>query len=78
MGEVENLKARITGVIKLSKNGKRQVPNLTGNIHHLPCCNKYDAPCAVSHYFKPKPTGKNSNLTLFSLIKLLCLLNHVM
>uniref|UniRef100_A0A2P2J5V3 Uncharacterized protein n=1 Tax=Rhizophora mucronata TaxID=61149 RepID=A0A2P2J5V3_RHIMU len=33
------------------------VPNLTGEVHLLPCAIKYDGPSAVSHYFKPKPTG---------------------
>ncbi|KAF2292064.1 hypothetical protein GH714_006777 [Hevea brasiliensis] len=49
------------GKINLSKNhnlaSSEQLPNLTGHLHHLPCCIKYDGPCAVSQYFKPKPTG---------------------
>ncbi|XP_050231380.1 uncharacterized protein C12B10.15c [Mercurialis annua] len=42
------------GIINLTA---KQHQNLTGHIHHLPCCIKYDGPCAVSHYFKPKSTG---------------------
>ncbi|KAL6350834.1 hypothetical protein AAG906_031420 [Vitis piasezkii] len=34
------------------------VVDLTGHIHQLPCCIKYNGPCSVSHYFKPKHTGK--------------------
>ncbi|CBI27176.3 hypothetical protein VitviT2T_000140 [Vitis vinifera] len=33
------------------------VVDLTGHIHQLPCCIKYNGPCSVSHYFKPKHTG---------------------
>lgn len=32
-------------------------PDLSGQVHHLPCCIKFDGPSQVSHYFKPKPTG---------------------
>ncbi|XP_052201416.1 uncharacterized protein LOC127807533 isoform X2 [Diospyros lotus] len=31
--------------------------DLTGQVHQLPCCVKYDGPCSVSHYFKPKSSG---------------------
>lgn len=31
--------------------------DLTGQVHQLPCCIKYDGPSPVSHYFKPKSTG---------------------
>ncbi|XP_047332879.1 uncharacterized protein C12B10.15c [Impatiens glandulifera] len=31
--------------------------DLTGEVHHLPCCIKYNGPSSVSQYFKPKPTG---------------------
>lgn len=34
------------------------VVDLTGKVHQLPCCIKYDGPTSVSHYFKPKPAGK--------------------
>lgn len=33
------------------------VVDLTGKVHQLPCCIKYDGPTSVSHYFKPKTTG---------------------
>ncbi|KAG8385123.1 hypothetical protein BUALT_Bualt03G0009000 [Buddleja alternifolia] len=35
------------------------VVELTGKVHQLPCCIKYDGPTSVSHYFKPKLTGRN-------------------
>lgn len=31
--------------------------DLSGKIHQLPCTIKFDGPCPVSHYFKPKSTG---------------------
>ncbi|XP_011626605.1 ribonuclease H2 subunit C [Amborella trichopoda] len=34
-----------------------EVPDLSSNVHHLPCCIKHTGPCPVSHYFKPKRTG---------------------
>ncbi|KDP23147.1 hypothetical protein JCGZ_00139 [Jatropha curcas] len=52
-----NLEAGTIGMISQSKNNNAEVPNLTGQLHHLPCCVKYDGPCAVSHYFKSKLTG---------------------
>ncbi|KAL7089668.1 hypothetical protein ACP275_13G198300 [Erythranthe tilingii] len=36
---------------------KATVVDLTGKVHQLPCCIKYDGPASVSHYFKPKITG---------------------
>ncbi|KAJ4981427.1 hypothetical protein NE237_032264 [Protea cynaroides] len=36
---------------------RESVLDLTGQIHHLPCCIKHDGPSSVSHYFKPKKTG---------------------
>ncbi|RQO98622.2 hypothetical protein POPTR_012G120220v4 [Populus trichocarpa] len=56
MGLDGNSKAGITGTIN-QKKSETEVPNLTGKVHLLPCCIKYDGPSAVSHYFKPKPTG---------------------
>lgn len=44
------------GTVNLSGNGEA-LPDLTGEVHQLPCCIKYDGPTSVSHYFKPKPTG---------------------
>uniref|UniRef100_A0A7N0T3M1 Uncharacterized protein n=1 Tax=Kalanchoe fedtschenkoi TaxID=63787 RepID=A0A7N0T3M1_KALFE len=34
-----------------------EVADLTGEVHHLPCCIKFSGPSDISHYFKPKPTG---------------------
>ncbi|KAI7984663.1 hypothetical protein LOK49_LG05G02509 [Camellia lanceoleosa] len=46
------------GSIDLSRGGNPTAAvDLTGQVHQLPCCVKYDGPCSVSHYFKPKPTG---------------------
>ncbi|KAK2658723.1 hypothetical protein Ddye_005256 [Dipteronia dyeriana] len=44
------------GSINLSKD-KKLVVWLSGQVHHLPCCIKYDGPCSVSDYFSPKPNG---------------------
>jgi len=52
MGLDGNSKAGITGTIN-QKKSETEVPNLTGKVHLLPCCIKYDGPSAVSHYFKP-------------------------
>ncbi|EPS68283.1 hypothetical protein M569_06488, partial [Genlisea aurea] len=38
-------------------DGGDTVNDLTGKVHRLPCCIKYNGPTAVSHYFKPKPAG---------------------
>lgn len=43
-----------TGSINLC-NGK-SVVDLSGEVHQLPCCIKYDGPSAVSDYFSPKTT----------------------
>lgn len=45
----------ITGRIDLTSSD--QIPDLTDQIHQLPCCIKHDGPCPVCHYFKPKTTG---------------------
>lgn len=31
--------------------------DLSGKVHQLPCAIKFDGPCSVAHYFKPKSTG---------------------
>lgn len=41
------------GSIILSADGV----DLSGRVHHLPCCIKYTGPSEVSHYFKPKNAG---------------------
>ncbi|CAK7336973.1 unnamed protein product [Dovyalis caffra] len=51
-----NSKAGTTGTVN-QKKSEIEVPNLTGRVHLLPCCIKYDGPSAVAHYFKAKPTG---------------------
>ncbi|KAL4340180.1 hypothetical protein GQ457_08G025120 [Hibiscus cannabinus] len=46
-----------TGSITLSQTVKEETINLSGQIHHLPCCIKFNGPCSVSQYFKPKLKG---------------------
>ncbi|GMY34942.1 Ribonuclease H2 subunit C [Fagus crenata] len=48
--EIEN------GSINLNEKEQGLV-DLSGQVHQLPCSVKYDGPCSVSHYFKPKSTG---------------------
>lgn len=38
--------------------GSQEAADLNGQVHLLPCVIKYDGPCSVSDYFKPKSTGK--------------------
>ncbi|KAL6971421.1 hypothetical protein U1Q18_031097 [Sarracenia purpurea var. burkii] len=45
------------GSIVLSGGEDSTALDLTGQVHQLPCCIKYDGPSSVSHYFKPKPIG---------------------
>ncbi|XP_031269886.1 ribonuclease H2 subunit C [Pistacia vera] len=47
------------GFINLRPNNgdESSAVNLSGQVHQLPCCIKYDGPCPVSHYFRPKSTG---------------------
>ncbi|GMH02676.1 hypothetical protein Nepgr_004515 [Nepenthes gracilis] len=47
----------ITGSIDLSPRGSDEVIDLTGHVHHLPCCVKFTGTSSVSHYFKPRNTG---------------------
>ncbi|KAL2524468.1 Ribonuclease H2 [Abeliophyllum distichum] len=42
--------------VNLSWKGEA-VADLTGKVHQLPCCIKYDGPTSVSDYFKPKSSG---------------------
>ncbi|KAJ4827517.1 hypothetical protein Tsubulata_038363 [Turnera subulata] len=59
-GETTDSSMATAGTIDLSRktNGQESnVPNLTGVVHQLPCCIKYDGSGDVSLYFKPKPTG---------------------
>ncbi|KAA8535411.1 hypothetical protein F0562_030414 [Nyssa sinensis] len=44
-------------VRSINLSSRESTVDLTGQIHQLPCCIKYDGPCSVSHYFKPKSTG---------------------
>ncbi|XP_039070465.1 ribonuclease H2 subunit C-like isoform X1 [Hibiscus syriacus] len=48
-----------TGTINLSQNVKEETINISGQIHHLPCYIKFNGPCSVSQYFKPKLKGKD-------------------
>ncbi|KAL6282889.1 hypothetical protein ACE6H2_013818 [Prunus campanulata] len=54
-----------TIVLRRNANGEseeeeEQVADLSGQVHLLPCSVKYSGPSSVSHYFKPKPTGIES------------------
>ncbi|XVF25379.1 hypothetical protein REPUB_Repub13aG0207900 [Reevesia pubescens] len=44
-----------TGSINLTQKDKEEKINLSGQVHHLSCCIKFNGPCSVSQYFKPKP-----------------------
>ncbi|XP_077210680.1 uncharacterized protein LOC143846145 [Tasmannia lanceolata] len=52
---IDGLRNTISGRIDLCT--EKPIPDLTGQIHQLPCCIKHDGPSDVSHYFKPKKTG---------------------
>ncbi|KAE9619343.1 hypothetical protein Lal_00046906 [Lupinus albus] len=45
------------------------VENLSGRVHQLPCCVKYDGVAAVSQYFKPKLSGVHSEDEGLQLLK---------
>lgn len=45
------------GTTQGSINFKGQVADLSGEVHLLPCAVKYNGPCSVSDYFKPKSIG---------------------
>ncbi|XP_057521540.1 uncharacterized protein LOC130801675 [Amaranthus tricolor] len=36
---------------------QEETMDLTGRVHHLPCCVKFNGPSDISHYFKPKSSG---------------------
>ncbi|GAB2280875.1 hypothetical protein Dimus_015498 [Dionaea muscipula] len=44
-----------TGIVDLSPRSGEAI-DLTGHVHHLPCCVKFTGATSVSHYFKPKTT----------------------
>ncbi|KAG5619510.1 hypothetical protein H5410_004728 [Solanum commersonii] len=47
----------ISGTIDLTSNlSPEKVVELTGKVHQLPCCIKFNGPSDVSQYFKPKST----------------------
>jgi hypothetical protein len=51
-------------IIDLRQNeGGADLVDLGGKVHQLPCSIKYDGPSSVSHYFKPKSTGKLHQLS---------------
>lgn len=53
----------IQGSINLRRNGEVETVDLSGKVHLLPCCIKYNGPCDVSDYFKPKPTGNMPSIS---------------
>ncbi|KAM7500364.1 hypothetical protein LguiA_024778 [Lonicera macranthoides] len=52
-----NSGSEVGTAVSIDLRGGESAVDLTGQIHQLPCCIKYDGPCSVSHYFKPKSTG---------------------
>lgn len=70
--EMEGMEVRVAeketcGCINLCLG--EAVVDLTGHIHQLPCCIKYNGPCSVSHYFKPNHSGDLAlSITLFLLV----------
>ncbi|KAE8037893.1 hypothetical protein FH972_010446 [Carpinus fangiana] len=38
--------------------GDADLVDLGDKVHQLPCSINNDGPSSVSHYFKPKPTGR--------------------
>ncbi|KAL8484447.1 hypothetical protein ACS0TY_026939 [Phlomoides rotata] len=44
--------------IDLSSDKEAVTVDLTEKVQQLPYCIKHDGPTPVSHYFKPKSTGK--------------------
>ncbi|VFQ98371.1 unnamed protein product [Cuscuta campestris] len=46
---------RASGTVDFSGH-RRPAVDLTGVVHQLPCCIKYNGSSDVSHYFRPKPT----------------------
>ncbi|KAK4347481.1 hypothetical protein RND71_033820 [Anisodus tanguticus] len=52
------MESGISGTIDLNGNlPLAKVADLTGKVHQLPCCIKFNGPSDVWHYFKPKSTG---------------------
>lgn len=63
----------ISGTIDLNGNlPPEKVVDITGKVHQLPCCVKFNGPSDVSHYFKPKSTGI---VILFMQVKFMLYLN---
>ncbi|CAH9140013.1 unnamed protein product [Cuscuta epithymum] len=52
----ETICRRASVTVDLSGNLCSAV-DLTGRVHQLPCCIKYNGSSEVSNYFRPKPTG---------------------
>ncbi|XP_030511586.1 ribonuclease H2 subunit C isoform X2 [Rhodamnia argentea] len=50
-----------TGTIDLTEPEPEPEVDLSGGAHLLPCTIKYDGPCSVSQYFKPRPTGMEAD-----------------
>lgn len=69
MGRYESMDgdrgSEVGTVGSIDLRGGESAVDLTGQIHQLPCCIKYDGPCSVSHYFKPKSTGNINIISSF-------------
>lgn len=68
----------IQGSINLRRNGEEETVDLSGKVHLLPCCIKYNGPCDVSDYFKPKPTGNMPSISDIQSLLALIWTNWVM
>lgn len=45
------------GSINLSRKDEEDEVDISGEVHQLPCCIKFNGSCPVSHYFKPRSSG---------------------
>ncbi|XP_051125976.1 uncharacterized protein LOC127247926 isoform X3 [Andrographis paniculata] len=48
-------------LLKIDLTRDTAVADLTGKVHILPCCIKYNGHTSVSHYFKPKYSGMEAD-----------------
>lgn len=46
-----------------ASSGEASIADLSGQVHQVPCCIRFDGPAQVSNYFKPKSSG-NRNIFL--------------
>lgn len=54
-------------------SGETSIADLSGQVHQVPCCIRFDGPAQVSNYFKPKSSGNRRNIfcvILYSVVTL--------